>query len=424
MTNSTKLQFLLVGAICALGGYFFGTHQVNVEWQNFKASASVVNKEPPVGAPNDFSLFWDVYDKLNREYYNKKVLDPQKEVYGAISGMVQSVGDPYTMFLPPTQNTNFQQQMAGQFSGIGAELGLAPDNKTIIIIAPLDGSPSQKAGIKEGDTILKVDGQSTAGWTLPQTVEKIRGPKGSTVTLTIVHKGSKDPQDIAIKRDTITVKSVAGWVKKIKDISAITDATKNSSQADNEIMYVRLSQFGDNTNKDWSDVVTKLKAQMQKDGNVKGAILDLRDNPGGFLTDATFIAGEFLPEGTPVVTEDDGNGNKQTLSVTRQGQLLDIPLVVLINGGSASASEIVSGALRDDRKTKLVGDKSFGKGTVQEAVDLGAGSSVHITIAKWLTPNGTWVHGKGLTPDVSVALDPKTPTVDTQLDKAIQTLLQ
>lgn len=424
MTTTTKLQFLLVGAICALGGYFFGTHQINVEWKNYQASASVINKEPPAGTPNDFSLFWEVYDKLNSQYYDKKVLNPQKEVYGAISGMVQSLGDPYTMFLPPTQNTNFQQQMAGQFSGIGAELGLAPDNKTIIIIAPLDGSPSQKAGIKEGDAILKVDGQSTTGWTLPQTVDKIRGPKGSTVTLTIVHKGSKDPQDITIKRDTITVKSVAGWIKKIKDVPAISDSLKNSSDNNTEVMYLRLSQFGDNTNKDWSDVITKLQTQMQKDGNVKGAILDLRDNPGGFLTDATFIAGEFLPEGTPVVTEDDGNGNKQTLNVTRQGQLLDIPLVVLINGGSASASEIVSGALRDDRKTKLVGDKSFGKGTVQEALDLGAGSSVHITIAKWLTPNGTWVHGKGLTPDVSVSLDPKDPTHDTQLDKAIQTLLQ
>src|SRR5471030_871511 len=145
MTTNTKLQFLTIGAICALGGYFFGTHQVNVEWQNYHASASVINKEPPVGTPTDFSLFWQVYDKLNSQYYNKKVLDPQKEVYGAISGMVQSIGDPYTMFLPPTQNTNFQQQMAGQFFGIGAELGLAPDNKTIIVIAPLDGSPSQKA---------------------------------------------------------------------------------------------------------------------------------------------------------------------------------------------------------------------------------------------------------------------------------------
>src|SRR5579859_4919967 len=277
MTTTNKLQFLLVGCICGLGGYFFGAHQVNVEWANYKPSVSIINKEPPTGAPNDFSLFWSVYDKLNREYYNKKILDPQKQVYGAISGMVQSVGDPYTMFLPPAQNANFQQQMAGAFSGIGAELGLASDNKTIIVIAPLEGSPAQKAGVKEGDAIVKVEGQSIAGWTLPQTVEKIRGPKGSTINLTVLHKADKTTQDLAIKRDTITVKSVAGWVKKIKDIVPISDSLKNSSKNDESIMYLRLSEFGDNTNKDWTTVVTKLRAEMQKNGNVKGGILDLRD---------------------------------------------------------------------------------------------------------------------------------------------------
>ncbi len=424
MSTKNKLQFLLVGAICALGGYFFGTHQINVDWSNYKPSLSVINKEPPTGATVDFSLFWQVYDKLNTDYYNKQVVNPQKELYGAISGMVQSVGDPYTMFLPPTQNSSFQQQMAGTFAGIGAELGLAPDNKTIMVMAPLDGSPAQKAGIKPGDIIMKVDGQSIATWTLQQTVDKVRGSKGTIVTLTVLHKGAKTTTDIPIKRDIITVKTVDGWIKKIKDIPAISNSLKNSANSNDEIMYVRLAEFGDTTDQDWSSLITKLHAQMQKDGNVKGVILDLRDNPGGFLTDATFIAGEFLPKGTPVVTEDDGNGNRQTLTVDRQGQLLDTPLVVLIDGGSASASEIVSGALRDERKTQLVGDKSFGKGTVQEAVDLGAGSSVHITIAKWLTPNGTWVMGKGLTPDVPVSLNPKDPTHDAQLEAAIKTLIQ
>lgn len=428
MSTTNKLQLLVVGAICAIGGYFFGVTKVHVDWKNYKPSLSVMNQEPPPGSPNDFSLFWQVYDKLNKDYYNKKALDPQKQVYGAINGMVQSVGDPFSMFLPPKQNTNFQQQMEGAFTGIGAELGLGADNKSIIVIAPLEGSPAQKAGIKAGDTFLKVNGQSIINWTLQQTVEKVRGPKGTTVIVAVLHKGEKTPQDITIKRNTITVKSVDGWVKKIKDITAISDELKNSSNNTNGIMYLRLSQFGNNTNQDWSDLIKKLQQQMQKDDPVKGAILDLRDNPGGFLTDATFITGEFLPQGTPVVIEEDGNGNKQTQSVNRKvdqgGQLVDMPLVVLIDGGSASASEIVSGALRDERETKLIGEKSFGKGTVQEAVELGAGSSMHITIAKWLTPHGTWVHGKGLTPDIRVSLDPKHPTHDTQLEKAIETLLQ
>ena len=158
MSTTHKLQLLVVAAIGALGGYFFGVNQINVQWSNYKPSLSIINKEPPANAASDFSLFWNVYDKLNSQYYNKKALDRQKEVYGAISGMVQSIGDPYTMFLPPTQSTNFQQQMAGAFGGIGAELGLAPDNKTIIVIAPLEGSPAQKAGVKAGDIIGRVDG--------------------------------------------------------------------------------------------------------------------------------------------------------------------------------------------------------------------------------------------------------------------------
>ena len=418
-----KLQLSIVVLISILIGYYFGVTQVKLDWQHFKPNISITNKEPQyTNTTVDFSLFWNVWDKIASGYYDKKAIDPQKMLYGAINGMIGTLNDPYTMFLPPTQNTNFQQQMAGQFGGIGAELGL--NGKQIVVIAPLDGSPAQKAGIKAGDLIMKVDDQPTANWTLPQTVEKIRGPKGTKVVLSVMHKDSKDLQDITINRDTITVKSVVGWVKKVKDVDNLTDAIKTSGQANNEIMYIRLSQFGDATNQDWQALVKKLSDQTQKDGNVKGMVLDLRNNPGGYLTDATFIAGEFLPEGTLVVTQDKGNGDTTPLNVNRNGILQNIPLVVLINKGSASASEIVAGALRDNKRAKLIGDTSFGKGTVQEAIDLGNGAGVHVTIAKWLTPNGTWVHGKGLTPDVSVSLSEKDPTHDTQLEKAISTLLQ
>lgn len=420
-----KLRLAVLFLIVFFVGYFVGISKITLDWKNYKPNITVVNKEPPSSASLvDFSLFWNVWDKLSSNYYDQKVVDPQKMLYGAISGMVASLGDPYTMFLPPEQQTSFQQQLAGQFSGIGAELGLQ-DNK-IIIIAPLDGSPAEKAGIKAGDMIVSVDGKSTDGWNLNQAVEKIRGQKGTQVTLGIIHKDAKSPTDITITRDVITVKSVVGWVKKVKDIEGVN--LQNSPLAETSVMYLRLSQFGDNTDTDWQNLVKSLLPKMQRD-NVKGIILDLRNNPGGYLNDATFIAGEFLPIGTPVVMEEQASGDRTTLSVTRKGDLVNnIPVVVLINKGSASAAEIVSGALRDNHRAKLVGDTSFGKGTVQEALDLGGGAGLHVTIAKWLTPNGTWVgkgvNGIGLTPDVQVSLDEKDPAHDTQLEKAIQTVLQ
>lgn len=407
-------------------GYFVGTQKVNFDWRNYKPNITIVNKEPPSSASLvDFNLFWSVWDKLASNYYNPSAVDSQKLLYGAISGMVSSMGDPYTVFLPPQQQTSFQQQLAGQFTGIGAELGMKDSH--IVIVAPLDGSPAMKAGIKAGDTIAAVDGKATDGWNLQQAVDKIRGPKGTQVTLTIIHKDSKNTTDIQITRDVITVKSVVGWVKQVKDVDGVN--LKNGPLATDSILYVRLSQFGDNTNTDWQSLINSLAPKIKSD-NVKGIILDLRNNPGGYLTDATFIAGEFLPEGTPVVMEEAASGERTTLSVTRKGQLTDtsIPMAVLINKGSASAAEIVSGSLKDNNRAKLVGDGSFGKGTVQEALDLGSGAGLHVTIAKWLTPDGTWVgngvNGTGLTPDVKIALDPKDPTHDTQLEQAIQTLLQ
>lgn len=424
--TSKRLQVLLLILIAFVGGYFIRGYQLSWQWSHYQPNVSIINKAPPTGTPSavDFNLFWSVWDKLASNYYDKKVVDPQKMLYGAISGMVNSVGDPYTMFLPPAQQASFQQQMAGQFEGIGAELSTDKDNH-IIVMAPLEGSPAEKAGIKAGDTIVGVNGKTTSGWTIQQAVDKIRGPKDTKVTLQILHKNEKDVKNIEITRGTITVKSVAGWVKQAKDVDAVN--LENSPIANESVMYVRLSQFGDQTNQDFQNLVNSFAGKV-KDGTVKGIILDLRNNPGGYLTDAQFVAGEFLAPGKPVVMEEDASGERQTLSVNRQGSLVNnIPVVVIINGGSASASEIVSGALRDNGRAKLVGDQSFGKGTVQQAIDLGGGAGLHVTIAKWLTPNGTWVgrgvDGTGLTPDVKVSLDPKDPSHDTQLEKAIQTVL-
>lgn len=418
----TKLQFGLILGITLFVGYGIGLVKVNVDWKNYKPQLSVINREPPASLSTvDLTQFWAVWDKVNTLYYDKKVIDPQKMLNGAIQGLVSSLGDPYTMYLPPVQNNNFQQQLAGEFDGIGAQLGVK-DNQ-IVVIAPLDGSPAQKAGIKAGDAIYKVDGAATDKWGIDQAVSKIRGKKGTEVVLTVIHKGEQTPTDIHITRDTITVKSVEGWVKSIKDINGLSTDFK-SAHADTKVMYVRLSQFGDTTNQDWVALINNLATQY--DG-AKGMVLDLRSNPGGYLADATFIAGEFLPVGSPVVIQDPGNGDQTTLSVDRKGQLLQNPLVVLIDGGSASAAEIVSGALRDNGRAKLVGEQSFGKGTIQTALDLGQGAGLHVTIAKWLTPKGTWVGDpahRGLTPDTISNLDPKDPTHDTQLETAIGLLLK
>lgn len=415
-----KIQIVVIVLIAFFIGYFFGVNKINYDWKNYKPQINVSSKEPPAGVTNiDFSPFWTVWSKIETDYYDKTKIDPQKMLNGAIAGALQSLEDPFTVYLPPVQNDNFKQGLAGQFSGIGAELGVKGSN--IVVIAPLVGTPAEKAGIKAGDIIIKVDGVSTAGWSIIQAVDKIRGEIGTEVILTVIHKDTNNKQiDIKIVRDTITVKSVEGYIKKVSEIENIKVADDKKNL---KVAYIRLSQFGDGTNKDWTDEVIKLAGQIRTDKDVKGVILDLRNNPGGYLTDAVFIASEFLNQGTPVVLEDNVI-SKKTLYANRNGQLTSAPLVILINRGSASASEIVAGALRDNKKTKLIGETSFGKGTIQQAEDLGQGAGLHVTIAKWLTPNSTWVNGKGLVPDIEVKLDPKDPTRDTQLEKAVNELIK
>lgn len=412
--------------IAGLIGYYIGVNKVNFEWKNYSPRISVINKEPPSGLTTvDLTQFWNVWEKIQTGYYDKTKVDPQKMLDGAISGMVQSLGDPYTMYLPPVQNGDFKNGLAGQFQGIGAELSMNTSNQ-IIIMSPLTGSPAEKAGLKSGDIIYKVDGKTTQGWDLNKAVNTIRGPKGTTVMLAVLHKGESDTKDISIVRDTITIKSVDGWVKEIKDIPAVSQSEILKNNQNASVAYVRLSQFGDQTNRDWSALVSRLTVDMFKEQNFKGIILDLRNNPGGYLTDATFIASEFLQQGMPVVIQDSGL-EKQTLSTQRTGTFSDknkYPLVILINKGSASAAEIVSGAMQDYQRAKLVGEQSFGKGTIQQAEDLGSGAGLHVTIAKWLTPKERWIHGVGLAPDVLASLDQKDVSHDGQLEKAIEVLLK
>lgn len=423
--RTNLLQLILIVAITFLVGFYFGTNKVSLDWKNYKPVLNVLSKEPPTGAINiDFNPFWSVWQKLAENYYDKTKLNQQAMLNGAITGMVQSIGDPFTIYLPPVANNNFKQGLAGAFSGIGAELGM--QGKDVVVISPLDGSPSEKAGLKAGDTIIKVDEESIVGWDLAKAVDKIRGPKGSLVTLTVTRKNNPS-LDIKITRDVISIKSVSMNIRSANCTSngcKVLGKTDTCNGSDcSQFAYIRLSQFGDNTNQEWLGLVKGISDQIKQNKNIKGIVFDLRNNPGGYLTDATFIASEFIQKGQVVVSED--NGVVQTpMYATRDGLLTSGKLVVLINKGSASASEIVAGALRDHGRAELIGETSYGKGTVQEAEDLGDGAGLHVTIAKWLTPNGTWVNQKGLTPDLSVSLDGKNPSEDTQLEKAVSELLK
>jgi carboxyl-terminal processing protease len=424
--KSTRLRFILAILIAGLTGYVIGVTNINIQIRNFKPDIQVSSKEPPPSQMQaDFSQFWQVLDKIEGNYYDKKSINPQSIINGAISGMVESLDDPYTVYLPPKQNDEFKSGLAGKFEGIGAELGLK--NKQIIVVAPLDGSPAKKAGIKPGDAIVKVDDQVTFGWTLSQAVDKIRGPKGSDVKLSVVRKQGDPAIDIKIVRDTITVKSLTSYTKAIKDIEGVNQTAVLKNSQNQKIIYIRLSQFGDSTNSEWLKLSNEISQKLKIDKDIKGIVFDLRNNPGGYLNDAVFISSEFIQRGSAVMHEDK-NGDRTQYPVSGKGLLYDVPLVVLINKGSASASEIVAGALRDHDRATLVGETSFGKGTIQQAEDLGGGAGLHVTIAKWLTPDGNWVGngktGTGLKPDVEVKIDEKNPEHDAQLEKAIEELLK
>ncbi len=400
--------------ICANVGYRFGQRAQKAPVSYSAEKQSVVNTSLPSGSDVDFSLFWTVWTKLEQKYVDRTKIDSQKMVYGAISGMVSSLGDPYTIFLPPKENSDFKQDLNGTFEGIGAQLGTKDDK--IIVITPLKDNPAEKAGIRPGDWIIKVDGADTAGWTVPTTVTKIRGPKGSTVTLTITHEGEDKQLDIKVIRNTITVKSV-----ELETRSAGTSDCKNNPSCP-KVAYIKLTRFGDQTNDEWNTMAVAVRQQLEN-GTVKGLVLDLRSNPGGYLQSAIHIASEFIKTGM-VVQQENSDGSRETYSVTRVGNLLNAPVTVLINKGSASAAEILSGALRDHKRATLVGETSFGKGSIQTPEDLPGGAGLHITTARWILPNGDQINGKGIKPDIEIKNATDSSQLDAQLEKGIETVLK
>lgn len=359
--------------------------------------AYIDNKLPGPDSKIDFSVFWKVWDLVKEKHVSKNTLDAQKMIYGAINGMLRATGDPYSYFFSPEESKSFAQDIEGSFEGIGAELGIK-DN-ILTVVAPLDGSPAQKSGLMAGDKILKIDGKTAADFGVDEAVDMIRGKKGTQVKLTILRSGEQETRDVMITRDVIEVKSVKLEFK------------------DDSIAYVKLTKFGENTNREFNDVAGQIISK-----NTKGIILDLRNNPGGLLDKAVDVASKMILKGEVVVLEEDSAGNKNSLKTEGGDKLSDIPTVVLINEGSASASEILAGALHDNREITLIGEKSFGKGSVQELIKLPGNASVKITVAKWLTPGGDYIMEKGISPDVEVGLttDDYNNNRDPQLDKAME----
>ncbi|MDO8570686.1 MAG: S41 family peptidase [Candidatus Daviesbacteria bacterium] len=387
-----NLWTLLIILLMFVLGWQLGHREYSLSLRNDKPKNSI-----------DFKLFWQTWNLLSLKYINNKSIDPQKLYYGAIQGMVAAVGDPYTVFLPPEAQKSTKEQLGGAFNGVGIQLGYNKD-KRLVVIAPLKDTPADKAGVKAGDLIIEINAKDTANLSLPEAVSLIRGQKGTSVKLALYRENESKPRDVTLVRDTIVVKTVEYSLKTTK-------SGKN-------IALIRVSSFGEKTKSEWDAIITEILAQ-----NPQGIIIDVRNNPGGFLDASVYLASEFL-NGGKVVMQEDGQGTKQDLQVTRTGQMLTIPLVILINKGSASASEILAGAIQDRKRGTLIGDQSFGKGTIQSSEDLPENTGIHITTAKWLTPLGRWIHDVGLTPDMKVEIPtdwtPAKP--DPQVEKALEIL--
>jgi carboxyl-terminal processing protease len=398
---------IAVAVLLALGGGFAAGFGYS-NYQNQRSTDDIITEVTNTDGPDravDFGLYWQVWERLHERYVDPEKLDAQKLVYGAIAGMVESVGDPYTVFLEPVQTKEFEEEVGGSFSGVGMELGMR--DGAITVIAPLKDTPAFRAGILAGDVILEVDGQSTEGWTVEEAVSHIRGKRGTVVHLVIWREGATDTLEFSLTRDTIRIPAVE-W-----------------RMLPNDIAYIQVYSFNGNVEDEFATA-----ARGAIDAGAKRIIVDLRNNPGGFLDAAVNLAGWLLPSDSLVVQEKFSDGTIDQLHTSNNARLAGTPVIVLINGGSASASEILAGALHDVRGVRLVGEKSFGKGSVQQLEAFYNGSSLKVTIAKWLTPNGVDITANGIAPTDEVVMSPDkfddegwevgTPGKDPQLDRAIE----
>lgn len=353
----------------------------------------------PTAKKINFDIFWQTWDYIKNNYVDANVSDA-KLFYGSLEGMTASLGDPYSVFLEPETSQKFQQEISGSFEGIGAEIGLK--NNVVTIISPLSKSPAQKAGLKPGDSIISINGKETKEISLGEAVDLIRGPKGTNVTLVIYRKGDKDTRTFIVPRGTISIKSVEWTLTR------------------GNIIDLELKYFNEDTLKDFRDAVNEIITK-----NPKGIILDIRNNPGGLLSTAIEITSFWVGGKNDIVIERGRDGTyKREKALNNNALLRNIPTVVLINKGSASGSEILAGALQDYALAKIVGETSFGKGSVQDLMEFDDGSALKLTIAKWFTPRGREINEKGIEPDVKIELTDEDwdKGKDPQMEKALEIL--
>lgn len=364
------------------------------------------------GQSLELSLMWKVKNKLDELYLDKDKIDDDVMKYGIIEGMVASLDDPYTVFLPPKENKTSNEDLAGEFGGVGISLGYK--DKTLSVMSPLPNSPAENAGLKAGDLILKIIDENkgvdkdTLGISLTEAVESIRGKIGTDVTLKIYTKDDDSPRDVVLTRANIVVPSLELEWKEVKG---------------KRFAWVRLYKFTEKLFEEWPEMVEEIR--KEKGFNFGGIVLDLRNNPGGYLQASVLVASDFIDKGVIVKQESNDGTTEEYRVVNYRGKLLNEKLVVLVNGGSASASEILAGALKEYGRAILVGEKTFGKGTVQQPEEFRDGSGLHITIAKWLLPSGENIHNNGVEADIEIEyVRDENEDGDSQLDKAIESLLE
>jgi carboxyl-terminal processing protease len=387
---SSLLLLLIFGS-----GYYVGNSNESFLSNNASANESL-----------DLNSFWEVYNIMEQKFVDndEEKVSNEEKVYGAISGLVDSYGDPYTVFLPPAENEQFEESISGVFEGVGMEIG--QKDGFLTVVSPLKNSPAEKSGIKKGDKIIAIDDKSAMDISVDDAIKKIRGEKGTSVELTVIREGEKEPLIISITRDKIIVPTI--------ETSTIGD-----------VYVISLFNFSANASADFRNALRDfVKSKKNK------LILDLRGNPGGFLESSIDISSWFLPIGKTVVIENFGNQKEEKIFRSKGYNIFnnDLKMIILVDQGSASASEIVAGALQEHGVAKLVGEKTFGKGSVQELVKLTDNTSLKITIAKWLTPNKKPFSDGGIPPDVEVKFDSKAYDennkikTDNQLQKALEML--
>lgn len=396
---SNKSKIILIITIFFLASYL--SFQIGIfigEERALKTPPSQIIYPFPENQKIDFSVFWEAWRKLEKYFLEKEKIDYQKMIFGAIKGLVASLEDPYTTYFNPEETQIFEEELKGEYQGIGMEVGIK--DKKITIIAPLENTPAQKAGLQPGDKILAINDVPTENLSLEEVIRLIRGPKDTEVTLLIDRENWSVPQKITLKREVIRIPVLKLEFK------------------DKDIAYLKIYQFNRFLPQEF-----KKKAEEILNSPAKKIILDLRNNPGGLLDIIQNISGWFFEKGEIIVWQDWGkNREKKPYRAIGAGKLKKYPIVVLINQGSASAAEILAGALRDNKGIKLIGEKSFGKGSIQEQIFLQDNSSLKITTSKWLTPGGISLEEQGLIPDLEVKMTEEDwqKNKDPQLEKALE----